>query len=180
MTRRWFEPDVGGKVGDMNRHQDAQTLREALDYNPGTGEFRWKSTLGRRVKVGALTGTISSNGYVRLSVNRRSHYAHRVAWLLVHGDWPKHTIDHINGNKADNRLSNLRDVTQSQNLRNQHKARSISTTGLLGVSKRPSGRTWQARISMGGKQVSLGFFPTPEQAHQAYLAARASVASSPS
>lgn len=151
-------------------------LREALDYDPTTGMFRWRSTVGRRVKVGTMAGTVGSNGYVRLLVNRKGYYAHRVAWLFAHGQWPRNTIDHINGNKADNRLCNLRDVPHAENLRNQHKARSNNSTGLLGVSQRPSGKTWQARIGVDGRQFSLGFFPSPELAHEAYMKKRSELA----
>lgn len=91
----------------------AEYLRERIDYNPVTGQFF--SVQGSR--FGEPIGARASNGYIKIGVNKRSYLAHRLAWLYVHGKWPDHTIDHINGNRADNRIENLRDMTLRDNIR---------------------------------------------------------------
>jgi hypothetical protein len=95
----------------------ADELRELLHYNPETGMFSWTSTgPGRKTSV----GTLHNKGYLRVRLNRAFFYAHRLAWLYVHGRWPHQTIDHINGIKTDNRLVNLREATpaiQQSNIR---------------------------------------------------------------
>ena len=110
-----------------------------------------------------------------IRVGGARHYAHRLAWLFATGEWPKETIDHINGDRGDNRIANLRDVPRRINCENQRKARSVNRVGLLGVSRatgnRP-GKPYTAFIGVRGKSVGLGYFPTAELAHEAYLAAK--------
>lgn len=150
----------------------AERVRELFDYDPETGELRWK--VARRDSwQGRAAGTLKNNGYRYVKIDRRAYRAHRLVWLHWYGVWPEDQIDHTNGNRQDNRLSNLRSAAQSENQQNQRRASSNNrSTGLLGVS-RPSGRSkYQAWIMAQGRNRYLGTFGTPEEAHAAYLAAK--------
>jgi hypothetical protein len=149
----------------------AERLREVLDYNPETGEFVWRMSNGKRAVAGQPAGGISRNGYVRISIDTR-HYAHRLAWFYVHGVWPKGQIDHINGIRDDNRIENLREATASQNGQNRRAARADSHSGKIGVRLSPTSGRWGAEIVKDGEKCSLGYFDTPDAAHDAYLAAK--------
>lgn len=100
--------------------------------------------------------------------------AHRLAWVHVHGSWPAGDIDHINGDKLDNRIANLRDVTRSVNKENMRSARGDNKVGLLGVHVRRQNTTrpYVASIRVSGKLIHLGAHNTPEAAHAAYLEAK--------
>jgi hypothetical protein len=150
----------------------AETLRGLLDYDPNTGIFRWMVQPNNRVKVGAVAGSVSSKGYTRIKINGMEFKAHRLAWLHFHGVMPTHDIDHINGNRADNRIANLRDVSRSMNLQNQTRPRTDNTSGYRGVSLHKSGKRWKAQIMVNGRKQYIGYFNTPEAAHAAYLAAK--------
>lgn len=122
------------------------------------------------IKTGDIAGTKVKNRYVKLVVRQKRYEAHRVAWFLSTGDWPTLIIDHINGDKQDNRLSNLREVTKSQNGENRRITTVKNKVGYLGVTK--VGKKYHAAIRVNGKQKHLGNHPTPEQAHAVYLAAK--------
>ena len=96
--------------------------------------------------------------------------AHRLAWFFVYGEWPQKQIDHINGNKSDNRISNLRLATASQNLSNKGITKS-NTSGYKGVSFNRTKKKWMASIKVNKKSINLGYFLTPEEASEAYKAA---------
>lgn len=145
----------------------AARLRYVLDYNSETGVFVWRLAIGRRAKVGATAGGKSNTGYWRVKVDGVFYSAHRLAWLHVYGEWPAHEIDHVNGIRDDNRLSNLRDVTKSVNQQNRHKSNNGSATGFLGVT--PYHGRYMAQIWVSGKYRFIGYFDSPENAHAAYL-----------
>jgi hypothetical protein len=147
-----------------------ERARALLVYDPADGVIRWRVSNGSRARAGSIAGAIEAGGYIRICIDGRFHRAHRLAWLLAHGAWPTRSIDHINGNKADNRLCNLRDVTANVNLQNIRRARSDNRSGLLGVARDKTG--FRAVIKVAGKQKYLGTFPTPELAHSAYLSAK--------
>jgi hypothetical protein len=150
----------------------AGRLRELLDYDPGTGVFRWRANRGR-VRAGGVAGSLSVSGYLKARVDGRSHWAHRLAWLYVHGEWPRGGIDHINGDRSDNRIGNLRDVPQRINAQNRRTARRDNTSsGLLGVDWHAHRQRWRARIRLRGGRLDLGHFDTPEAAHAAYVEAK--------
>ena len=147
----------------------AEVVRSKLSYNPKTGEFVWQQSPARAVKAGSVAGFTHPSGHRYISICGRSYSAHRVAWLYVYGAWPHLQIDHIDGNPANNSISNLREVTRTQNLQYARKARRDNRSGLLGVSYRNDNKKWQARIQRNGVSVSLGVFDTPEEAHLVYL-----------
>lgn len=147
-------------------------LREALHFDPIVGVFRYAANRGNR-KVGDIAGsTASANGYVYICVDRVQYLAHRLAWLWVHGTFPTDDIDHIDGNRTNNAISNLRAIDRIGNNQNRRSAGSNNLTGLLGVSTNPSTRRFRSKIMVARKAVHLGYFDTPAEAHAAYVAAK--------
>lgn len=146
-------------------------VRELLNYDTETGIFTWIAARENRVSVGTSAGSLLGNGYRSIAVDRKRFMAHRLAWFYVHGEWPEGQIDHINGNRDDNRISNLRVVDNSVNQQNKRSARSDSKTGILGVHLHRPGK-WQAKINVNGTKKSLGIFSSPLEAHAAYLEAK--------
>ena len=149
----------------------AERLRELLLYNPGTGIFRWRVRRGM-ARAGSIAGRPSGDGHIQISVDGRRYGAHRLAWLYVHGRWPEHLIDHINGVRDDNRIANLRDATHEENARNCARYRS-SRSCIKGVTFRASHGRWRATIRIGGAPRHLGYFDTAEEAAAAYATAAA-------
>lgn len=156
----------------MKKELTAERLRELLSYDPATGLFMRHDMRGAS-KKGWMQGSANASGHLVMGVAGKTYLGHRLAWLWVHGVWPTHEIDHINGNPADNRLVNLRDVPKSINMQNLKQARSDNkTSGLLGATlHKPSGR-WVAQLSVGGKKILHKHFDTAQQAHDAYLLAK--------
>ena len=153
----------------------AARLRELLHYDPDTGVFVWVRPTGRRTKSGDIAGSAEGRGYWAIRIQTARYKAHRLAWLYHYGAWPEGDIDHINSDRRDNRIANLRDVDRSTNIQNLKVAKSHNSSGLLGVVLDRSKKTamkYAARIVYGGKQHSLGYFSTPEAAHAAYLTAK--------
>lgn len=140
-------------------------LHDKLNYNSETGDLTWINDT-RWTKKGAVAGTLCL-GYVKISINKTIIPAHRIAWAMTHGCWPFGEIDHINGNRSDNRICNLRESTHQQNCMNRAKAKN-NTSGYKGVSWHSGAQKWQAHLSIGGKGIYLGLFDTPQRAHQAY------------
>jgi hypothetical protein len=145
-------------------------LHSFLDYDKDTGVFTRKVKMGV-ANVGDVAGYVTSKyGYRQIRILRKKYYEHRLAWLYVYGEWPVHEIDHINNNKCDNRISNLRDVTHAENMRTtNHK---VGRTGYRGVRISRDGKKYQAVISIKGRCIPLGTFDCPVEAHKAHLAAR--------
>lgn len=147
-------------------------IKEVLDYNPETGVFTWKKHRKSNL-VGSVAGCTSGKGYVRICVDFVSLKAHRIAWLFVYGEWPSGDVDHINGNKSDNRICNLRCVTRSENMQNLKRAnKNNKSSGLLGVTWSKSRSCFVAGIWLNGRRKHLGVFDDPQVAHQAYLNAK--------
>jgi hypothetical protein len=148
----------------------ADEARRRFEYDPETGTLRWKIRAARNVKVGDITGNKTSTGYLQVRWNYKNLLVHRVVWLMVHGEWPVEEIDHINGDRTDNRIVNLRRASRrqnGQNLKRHREGRLPGTKRFKQNMKNP----WEARISIGGKYKYLGLFTTEQEAHKAYLAA---------
>ena len=139
---------------------------EHLKYTPEDGKVWWIKHPRRSTANGAEAGNMMQNGYRKLKFRGKQYLTHRIAWFLHYGEWPADDIDHIDGNPANNKLSNLRDVTHSVNLQNRKSATSKNKTGFLGVVKRKN--KYAAHVTKNGKQVYLGLFETAELAHKAY------------
>lgn len=148
-----------------------RTAQQALIYNPETGVFVWSEYAWHKRNRGLCAGSKKRNGYIEIQLQGKMLKAHRLAWILVYGDLADDVeIDHLDGDRSNNRLSNLRAVNRNINQQNQRKARKDNRTGLLGVSR--SGSGWKAELRINGKKVNVGTYKTPELAHQAYVSAK--------
>ena len=149
---------------------NADIARLHISYDRDTGKFN-RVLVSGGVLPGAINNIPGGDGYIAIRVCGKKYKAHRLAWLLVNGKWPEEEIDHINGVKTDNRYVNLRDVSKSENMRNQYVAHKGSESGLIGAYK--DGGMWRAQIKKDGVSHSVGWFKSKEEAHQAYLKAKA-------
>lgn len=149
-----------------------ERLRQLLQYEPDTGLIRWKVPRNRML-AGKIAGWPDNNGYIRILVDGKKHWAHHVAWAMYHGEWSPHLVDHKNHNKSDNRIENLRPATYSQNSQNKRVSKR-NKFGLKGVTIRPSGR-YTATICINRRNKVLGTFATKEEAAEAYNKAAAKI-----
>lgn len=152
----------------MQNGLTAARVRHLINYNPKTGLFTWNAKR-RRCTPGAKAGCRMKNGYIIIRLDNALYLAHRLAWLYMTGAWPAHQIDHVNGDRADNRFSNLREATNIENAHNRHKRRN-NKSGYTGV--RAESKRWLAEIKVNYKTIRLGLFDTPEEASRAYQDAR--------
>ena len=146
-----------------------ERVREVLSYDPDTGVFIWRMDRGRTARAGHKAGWVNQDGYIRIETLGAAMMAHRLAWFVTYGMWPKEELDHINCNRADNRLVNLREATRAENTRNA-RTPVRNTSGFKGVSFHKRMGKWQAQIQ-NGKVIFLGYYDSPEEAHQAYVMA---------
>lgn len=148
----------------------AESLRRIFSYDAETGVFVRKVTTSSRAQAWMAVGSNDMYGYLTVRIEGRSYKLHRLAWLFVYGCWPEGDIDHMNGNRADNRIANLRDVPRAVNLQNMRAASSHNrSTGVLGVYPAKAGR-FCAAISAANKKQHIGTFDTEAEASQAYIA----------
>jgi len=148
-----------------------QKLYEMFFYCQETGLFIRKIGV-KGSSAGAVSGSQMSKGYLQIGVNKRKYLAHRLAWFYVYKVWPDGQIDHINGIKTDNRIENLRCVTNKQNHENSG-IKSSNSSGFRGVSFYKRDGTWTAQLTHNYKNIYLGRFATKEQAAQAAQEGRA-------
>ncbi len=144
-------------------------MRSLLRYEPETGDFYWRERVnaprwnGRY--AGRLAGCKNPNGYVKIEIFNQPFWAHRLAWLYVHGEWPPDQIDHKDRVKGDNRITALRLSTQGQNMANSS-LRCDNTSGFKGVWR--YGDRWCVSARFRGRHVYLGVFDEIEHAAAAY------------
>ena len=152
----------------MTQKIELDRLRDVLDYTPETGVFTWKKRSGNNTySVGDTAGSINSNGHRQIQINSKRYLSHRLAWLYVYGNFPFLQIDHINRDRGDNRLINLRLATQEENQKNVSLRRD-NTSGYKGVSWCKNRKMWHSQARINGKNKSLGYYITPQLASQAY------------
>jgi hypothetical protein len=155
----------------MSNQLTREQLQQLLNYDPETGVFTWQLRRNQHVDAGSVAGHVSArNGYRYINVRRKLHLAHRLAVFFMTGAWPTADVDHKNGERDDNRWSNLRDATRSENMNNLQRSHRDSKVGLLGVV--PCNGRFAAHARVSGKNKYLGTFDTPEQAHQAWRDAK--------
>jgi hypothetical protein len=144
-------------------------LLEHLSYNPETGALIRKIKSGKNTRLG-ICGGIDTLGYVQVQVLGKMWRAHRLIWLLTYGEMPKFQVDHVNGVRHDNRLSNLRQASNAENMRNRG-ATSANTSGFKGVTFNKNSGKWMAQIMCNGKNTYLGLHSSAKLAHAAYVVA---------
>lgn len=159
------------QVHNMNESLTKERLDHLLLLNPEAGIFTWKIPIARH-RAGDVAGCKHANGYVRIRIDGILYLAHRLVWLHLHGKFPAHQIDHINGARHDNRPINLREADQFQNNQNIRTPTSKNKSGFLGVSWDKRSKKWRAQIQSYGKDLSLGRFETAEEASAAYMKAK--------
>ena len=170
----------------MTNRPNPDALNEILLYNKKTGDISWRERKSsmfldgfRSAKhnckiwnakfAGKKAGT-PEQGYIRISIQGKGHLAHRIAWAMHFGEWPSNAqeIDHINGRRSDNRISNLRVVDDTSNARNQ-KIHRNNSSGVSGVSWLPRLNKWQVRIGINGREKYVGIFSDFDHAKTARL-----------
>lgn len=165
-----------------------EVLRQLLRYEPETGKLFWRErgvewfvdkpgrsrqhscTLWNNRYAGSEAKSDNGKGYLRIGLMGGRYKVHRVVWAMTYGEWPKDEIDHINGIKTDNRISNIRHSDRSGNVRNVG-LRSDNTSGYKGVCWCKASQKWRVTIQSGRNREYAGDFDTPEAAHAAYCAA---------
>ena len=148
-----------------------EELKEFLDYNPHTGIFTWKKRRPR-ITVGQEAGAANGAGYRCIQLNRKKYLSHRLAYYMYHAvDPSEKQVDHINCNKEDDRIKNLRLATNQENQRNMSSLRRNNTSGKTGVSWCKRSQRWRSSIAVDRKKICLGFFIDKEDAIQARIEA---------
>lgn len=143
-------------------------LKEWLRYDANTGKFFWVKRPAQTVRAEDVAGSKDGNGYVRIRIKGTEYLAHRLAWLFAKGEDPlERFIDHLNCDRGDNRIENLRIVDHKENNRNRRKAKGTSSK-FKGVSWNAKTGKWTSQIYAQGRQRYLGSFDIEEDAHEAY------------
>jgi hypothetical protein len=151
----------------------ADRLRALVAYDPETGGFWWRVNKASNARAGDPIGSAHNCGYLAVRIDGAAYLLHRLAWLHVRGVWPAEQIDHIDGDRTNNRIANLRECSNAENCQNV-RAHRDGTSRFVGVSwsARCKSRPWVAMIGVSGRQKFLGYFATEEEAAQARLGAK--------
>jgi hypothetical protein len=151
-----------------------EELLKLLRYEDGV--LYWRVRVAQRCPAGAVTSqSKNSDGYLQVEFKRKKHKTHRLVWQMHFGVIPSGMqVDHIDGNRSNNAIENLRLVSAAGNAQNQRQASRNNETGLLGVSRRSNGK-WQARIRKDYAAIHIGTYDTKEAAHAAYIQKKQSV-----
>jgi hypothetical protein len=147
-----------------------ERVKEVLDYQSISGEFVWRSSPTSRIPAGARAGHVRPDGYKFIKIDGLNISAHRLVWFYNYGVWPKNGMDHINGQKLDNKLENLRDVSPSVNNFNRGRT-AANTSGIVGVYRNKKQKNWRSMIRVGGRLISLGVYANVRDAQAARLKA---------
>lgn len=145
---------------------DQTELHSMFEYKPETGDLVWRYNRSPRARSGAAVGIVHASGYKVTHIRKKNYLVHRLVWALHHGKYPSQ-LDHINGNKLDNRIENLRECTSRQNGANKGLQRN-NKTGFKGVSYCSRQNRYQATCRVDGKKKWLGYFDSAEAASSAY------------
>lgn len=148
-------------------------LTKVLEYEPESGVFIWKVRVSQAVKPGDIAGSVNKNGYLFIKVGKYIYRAHRLAWFYFYGQWPpieSYQIDHIDGNRLNNSIKNLRLASNAKNARN-HRLYSHNTSGVTGVSFAEANNKWKATIRYNGHNIHLGYYTSFEDAVKARIIA---------
>ena len=151
----------------MKQELTYERLKQMFSYSPETGEFTRLVRTSNSTRVGEVAGGKMTHGYLTLCIDYQSHYAHRLAWLYTHGVWPDRNIDHINGNRLDNRIANIRQCNQTENLFNAA-IRKNNTSGYRGVYWNKRKQKFEVKCNVNKQTTHLGYFGTIEAAAIAY------------
>lgn len=159
---------------------DPEQIRKLLRYEPETGKLYWLPRPREMFATGQACGMwnfryaereaftcVKSHGYRHGTIHRKTYTAHRIAWVLFYGEWPKLHIDHVDGDTGNNRISNLREATRSQNMRNSKSAKG-ATSSFLGVSFKKDCKKWCAQIQTPAGKKHIGYFSDERAAALAY------------
>lgn len=144
-----------------------EELKEQLHYNPETGIFTRKITSSSRALAGSVTGYKNRLGYIEITVKSSAYLGHRLAWLYMTGNFPKEFIDHIDGVRNNNKFSNLREATHSQNLQNVGMPKN-NKSGVKGVTWNKAMKKWRCQCMANRIGYHLGYFDSLESAKNAY------------
>lgn len=144
-------------------------LKKVLHYDLDNGLFTWIVDKSRTIKAGTVAGNLNQKGYCRIKIDGQEYLSHRLAWLYIYGVMPKDGIDHINNIKTDNRITNLREATHFQNMRNRLLTVK-NNTGYKGVSFCKRAKKFKVGITFNKIQIHLGYFIDAKSASLAYEA----------
>ena len=147
-----------------------ERLKELLTYNKRNGTFVWAKPTATWLRPGDSAGGLDKNGAIRIKIDGRLYLAHRLAWLYLFGEWPSGCLDHINRNRQDNRIKNLRLATYSQNGQNKNHQKN-NKSGTPGVYFSKDTNSWRVQINVNKKRINLGRFKSKDLAIAARLSA---------
>lgn len=157
---------------NLNKQHSPEEIKSAFRYDQNTGKLYWKIDKFK-IKSGKIAGTLHRSGYRQVMYKGVHYQEHRVIWCLVHGEWPDLFIDHIDRNRSNNRLENLRLATRSENSCNTVvKVNSVS--GIKGVNWHKASQSWLVRLQINGVRTEIGRFSSIEEAKRAIENARLS------
>lgn len=159
----------------MKYHPPIERLHQLLTYDASTGDLIWLQREGAKKFNSNFAGKPAGylcRGYITIKLDGANYRAHRVVYAMFHGVWPENQIDHIDGDRSNNLISNLRDVTQQINIQNQRRPHKNNKTGYLGVKLCDGAKGFAAQITVNGVARELGRFSDPSEAHQVYIKAK--------
>jgi hypothetical protein len=143
--------------------KDFTDIKQYLSYDPETGLMMWIKKSNRACKINTPFTKKDDKGYIRIKFKYKNYRVHQLGWFFVYGYWPEKELDHINGIRDDNRISNLREVTHRQNSRNRPEHRRGHDVGIKFI-KESKKNPWMAYSRVNKKQIYLGVYPTKQKA----------------